>query len=533
MSSELLSSEILKAVTNYVADLKKSVTLVLQTGTHEKREELVDFLSAIAATSPSLDLEQRDTQGSLRGPISFTLEADGEATGIIFSGIPSGHEFNSLILAILQSGAASDLKLDASIIETVRSVNQPLRFEVFISLSCHNCPDVVQTLNKFALLNEKISTEMIDGGLFQGIIKEREIQGVPSIFMNGELFMNGKVDTASIIDKLRPMAITTDTAFERSTPEQDVVVIGGGPAAISAAIYSARKGLSVTVIAETLGGQVKDTMDIENLISVPATTGTKLTGNLHAHLREYDITLREHLSVTDIEQGEPKRLRLSSGELLQARAVIIATGANWKELGIPGEKENIGNGVAFCPHCDGPFFKGKDIAVVGGGNSGMEAALDLSGIAKSVTVLEFLPTLKADQILVDRALDKPNIAIITNAACKRISTDRGKVSAVEYTDRTTDAEHSVAIAGVFVQIGLEPNSEFLNDLVELSDYGEIIINEHGETSQPGIFACGDVTTVPYKQIVIAMGEGAKTSLAASDYLMRHSVPASQGAAAGS
>lgn len=532
MSSELLSSDILNAVTNYVADLKKSVTFVLQTGTHEKREELVDFLSTLAATSPSLAFDQRDTRGSLRSPVSFTLEADDEPTGIIFSGIPSGHEFNSLILAILQSGAASDLKLDASIIETVQSIIQPLRFEVFISLSCHNCPDVVQTLNKFALLNKKISTEMIDGGLFQEIIEERQIQGVPSVFMNGELFMNGKVDTASILDKLRPMAAKTDAAPEHALPEQDVVVIGGGPAAISAAIYSARKGLSVTLIAETLGGQVKDTMDIENLISVPATTGTKLTGNLHEHLCEYDITLREHLRVTEIEQGQPKRLRLSSGELFQARAVIIATGANWKELGIPGEKENIGNGVAFCPHCDGPFFKGKDIAVVGGGNSGIEAALDLSGIAKSVTVLEFLPTLKADQILIDRAMDKPNIEIVTNAACTRISTEKGKVNAVEYTDRTTDTERSVAIAGVFVQIGLEPNSGFLKDLVKLSDYGEIIIDEHGATSQPGIFACGDVTTVPYKQIVIAMGEGAKTSLAASDYLMRQSIPATQGFAAG-
>ena len=532
MSSKLLSSDILKAVTTYVADLKKPVTFVLQTGTHDKRRELVDFLSAIAATSPLLTLEQRDTGGSLRSPISFSLEADGEATGITFSGIPSGHEFNSLILAILQSGGASDLKLDASIIETVQSINEPANFEVFISLSCHNCPDVVQTLNKFALLNQNISTEMIDGGLFQDIIDGRDIQGVPSVFMNGELFMNGKVDIANIIDKLRPMAVKTDGSSERVMPEQDVVVVGGGPAAISAAIYSARKGLSVTVIAETLGGQVKDTMDIENLISVPATTGTKLTGNLHEHLREYDITLREHLRVTNIQQGALKKLHLSSGEIFQARAVIVATGANWKELGIPGEKENIGNGVAFCPHCDGPFFKGKDIAVVGGGNSGIEAAIDLSGITKSVTVLEFLPTLKADKILVDRLQAKSNISVITNAACKQITTEAGKVKAIDYTDRATDTEHSVPIAGVFVQIGLEPNSEFLKDLVELSDYGEIVVNEQGETSQPGIFACGDVTTVPYKQIVIAMGEGAKTSLAASDYLMRQTEPTSQGAAAG-
>ena len=313
MSSELLSSDILNAVTSYVADLKKPVTFVLQTGTHDKREELVEFLSAIAATSPLLSFEQRDTQGSLRSPISFTLEADGDTTGIVFSGIPSGHEFNSLILAVLQSGGASELKLDASIVETVQSINDPIKFEVFISLSCHNCPDVVQTLNKFALLNQKISTEMIDGGLFQDVIDDRDIQGVPSVFMNGELFMNGKVDIANIIDKLRPLAAKIDTISSQAMPEQDVAVIGGGPAAISAAIYSARKGLSVTVIAETLGGQVKDTMDIENLISVPATTGTTLTGNLHEHLREYDVTLREHLRVTEIEQGELKSLHLSRG----------------------------------------------------------------------------------------------------------------------------------------------------------------------------------------------------------------------------
>lgn len=531
MSSELLSSDILNAVTNYVADLKKSVAFVLQAGTHDKREELVDFLSTLAATSPLLTLEQRDTQGSLRSPISFTLEADGAATGITFSGIPSGHEFNSLILAILQSGADSDLKLDTSIIETVQSISHPVKFEVFISLSCHNCPDVVQTLNKFALLNEKISTEMIDGGLFQEIVAEREIQGVPSVFMNDELFMNGKVDIANIIDKLRPLAAEKNNAPIQRSPEQDVAVIGGGPAAISAAIYSARKGLSVTVIAETLGGQVKDTMDIENLISVPTTTGTKLTGNLHEHLLDYNVTLREHLRVTAIQQGDVKQLQLSSGEILPARTVIIATGANWKELGIPGEKENIGNGVAFCPHCDGPFFKGKDIAVIGGGNSGIEAALDLSGITKSVTVLEFLPTLKADKILVDRLLDKPNVSIITNAACNKISTESGTVNAIEYTDRATNAENSVPIAGVFVQIGLEPNSEFLKGLVKLNDYGEIVVNARGETSQPGIFACGDVTTVPYKQIVIAMGEGAKTSLAASDYLMRKTEATSESAAA--
>ena len=308
---------------------------------------------------------------------------------------------------------------------------------------------------------------------------------------------------------------------EPSLPLQDVTVVGGGPAGVAAAIYSARKGLKVTLLAERLGGQVKDTMGIENFISVSSTTGPELSGNLQAHLDDYDITIKEHVRVKNIEKGSVKTLNLSSGELIESKSVILATGANWRELGVPGEQENVGNGVAYCPHCDGPFFKGKDVAVIGGGNSGIEAALDLAGIVKSVTVFEFMPNLKADQVLIDQAEKRDNITILKNVATKQILAEGGKVSAIEYEQRDNGEIKTLELAGIFVQIGLIPNSQFAEDLVERSQHGEIVIDEKCQTSEAGIFACGDVTTVPYKQIVVAMGEGSKASLAAFEYLLTH------------
>ena len=503
--------------------MQKNVTFVVQTGEHSKRAELVSFLSDIAGVSDKLNVEERDTQGQLRSAISFLLEADGQDTGIRFSGIPGGHEFNSLILAILHA-SGTELKVDDSVKSIVKAVKDELNFEVFISLSCHNCPEVVQALNQFALLNDNITSEMIDGGLYQNLISERDIQGVPSVYLNGELFANGKVDAASLIDKL----IERDPSLKEANtgvqlPLQDVTVIGGGPAGAASAIYSARKGLKVTVVAESFGGQVKDTMGIENLISVPKTTGPELVGNLMEHVNDYDITLKEHVRVENIEKGNVKTITLSSGEQIRTRSLVVATGARWRELGVPGERENVGNGVAYCPHCDGPFFKGKDVAVIGGGNSGIEAALDLAGIVKSVTVFEFMPTLKADQVLIDQAEKRDNITIIKNAATRQILAEKGKVNAIEYQDRSTNEVHTLDLAGVFVQIGLVPNSQFMKDVVEMTPYGEIVVDTKCQTSEAGIFAAGDVTTVPYKQIVISMGEGAKASLAAFEYLLSHEV----------
>lgn len=520
----MLSNDILNAVKTYTATMKNSVSLVLQTGEHKKRSELKEFLSQLSSVSENLILVERDE--GLRSPITFYLEVDGQNNGIHFSGIPSGHEFNSLILGVLHSSGTKH-KLDNTLTSMLKKINEPLHFEVFISLSCHNCPDVVQSLNQFALINDNISSEMIDGGLYPALIEDRSIQGVPSVYLNGDLFANGKIDTAQLVDKLIerfPYIVGTDDT--EPLPLQDVTVIGAGPAGVASAIYAARKGLNVTLIADRIGGQVKDTVGIENLISVPKTTGSELTGNMQAHLNEYDITIKEFLRVERIESNSDdsawKRLHLSSGEAIDSKTVIVATGAKWRELGVPGEKENIGSGVAYCPHCDGPFFKGKDVAVVGGGNSGIEAALDLAGMVNHVTVFEFLPELKADKVLVEKAEAHERISIIKNAATKEVVAEDGKVVALAYEDRITGKIKQQSLSGIFIQIGLVPNSGFLAGAVERTKHGEVVIDERCNTSEPGIFAAGDVSTVPYKQIVIAMGEGAKASLSAFDYIIRES-----------
>ncbi|WDE04862.1 alkyl hydroperoxide reductase subunit F [Thalassomonas viridans] len=516
----MLNNDILNALKTYTANMQNAVTLVLQTGEHKKRGELKEFLSQIVSVSDKLQLVERH-EPVLRSPISFGLEVDGRFNGIFFSGIPGGHEFNSLVLAILHSSGTA-LKLDESLKGIIAGVAQELRFEVFVSLSCHNCPEVVQSLNQFALLNDNISAEMIDGGLYLELIEERGIQGVPSVYLNGEVFANGQIDTGKLVEKLvEQYPEVLQSAKHEALPLQDVTVIGGGPAGVAAAIYAARKGLKVTMVADRIGGQVKDTVGIENLISVPKTTGSELTGNMLSHMDDYEITKKEHLRVERVEKGQKtKKLHLSTGEIIETKTIIIATGAKWRELGVPGEKENIGSGVAYCPHCDGPFFKNKDVAVVGGGNSGIEAALDLAGMVNKVTVFEFLPELKADQVLIDKAEAHPKINIIKNAATKEIVAENGKVVGIDYIDRESDAVSHQALSGVFVQIGLVPNSSFLNGVVERTKYDEIIIDEKGQTSEPGIFAAGDVTTVPYKQIVVAMGEGAKASLSAFDYIIR-------------
>jgi alkyl hydroperoxide reductase subunit F len=521
MSSTPISRDILEALTKYTASLKNKVSLVLQTGEHSKRAELASFLNQICGVSEKLLFLERDFKKGARSPLTFFLESNEGLNGISFSGIPSGHEFNSLILAILHSGG-SEIKLDQSIKDMLSNVKEELRFETVVSLSCHNCPDVVQALNQFSIISPKISNEMIDGGLYPDLMKERDIQGVPCVYLNGEVFASGKSDIAKLVSKLEELYPYLKPQLSKSLPLQDVAIVGGGPAGISAAIYIARKGLSVALIAEKIGGQVKETMGIENLISVSNTTGDKLTVDMKSHLSDYDVTLKEHLRVTDLRQGAIKKITLSSGEIIEAKTLIIATGAKWRELGVPGEKENIGNGVAYCPHCDGPFFKGKDVAVIGGGNSGIEAALDLSGIVKKVTVLEFMPDLKADKILIDQAEKKDNIQILSNVQTKKILSTDGRVTGLEYKNRTTNKISLINLDGVFIQIGLIPNSQFMKDVIKLNKHGEIIINEHGETSEEGIFACGDVTTVPFKQIIISMGEGAKAALSASDYLMKYS-----------
>ena len=523
----MIDQGLLDAVKSYSENMTRPITFVLGSGEHSKRAELIDFLTKIAGTTDKINFDSTATDDSLPSAISFKVVShiDGALTdtGIVFSGIPGGHEFTSLILAILQAGGHT-LKLDEGIQKLIKRFNKPLQFQTYVSLSCHSCPDVVQALNQFALLNDDISNEMIDGALFQEQVEANNIQGVPAVFLNGKPFANGKIDTAKLIEKLQeqfPDLLSDASDDAEQLEQQDVTVIGAGPAGVAAAIYTARKGLKVTMVADRIGGQVKDTQDIENLISVPLTTGSELSANFAKHLHEYDITLKEHVSVKEISETEEEnyRIHLNTGETFETRSIILATGAQWRKLGVPGEDENVGQGVAYCAHCDGPFFKGKDIAVVGGGNSGIEAALDLAGIVKHVTVLEFADDLKADQVLINKAKEKNNIDIITSAATQEIKANGGKVTSLVYQDRNSNETKELDISAVFVQIGLVPNTEFIKGFVDLNRFGEIEIDERCRTDRKGIFACGDVTTVPFKQINIAMGEGSKAALSAFEYLV--------------
>ncbi|WP_201605763.1 alkyl hydroperoxide reductase subunit F [Psychrobacter immobilis] len=523
----MIDQNLLDAVKSYSENMTRPITFVLGAGAHAKRAELVDFLTKIAGTTDKINFDAEANDDSLPSAISFKVVShiDGASndTGIVFSGIPGGHEFTSLILAILQAGGHT-LKLDEGIQKLVKRFNKPLQFQTYVSLSCHSCPEVVQALNQFALLNDGISNEMIDGALFQEQVEANKIQGVPAVFLNGKPFANGLIDTAKLIGKLQeqfPDLLSEVEDDAEQLEQQDVTIIGAGPAGVAAAIYTARKGLKVTMVADRIGGQVKDTQDIENLISVPLTNGTDLSTNFVKHLAEYNITLKEHVSVKEIGETEEENysIHLNTGETFNTRSIILATGAQWRKLGVPGEEENIGKGVAFCAHCDGPFFKGKDISVIGGGNSGVEAALDLAGIVNHVTVLEFADELKADQVLINKAKEKTNIEFITGAETQEIKATDGKVSSIVYQDRSTGETHERDLSGVFVQIGLVPNTGFIKGFVDLNRFGEIEIDERCRTDRKGIFACGDVTTVPFKQINIAMGEGSKAALSAFEYLV--------------
>ena len=513
-----LKGDLLKTVSGHFALLEDDVEIVLQKGKHPRRDELSEFLNKIVLLSEKLSFKESEIIGKF-SPLTFSISKKDEESSIFFSGIPGGHEFNSFILSILHTGG-HDLKLDKNIISQVKSVSKNLNFQVFVSLDCQICPDVVQAINKLASVNSNIKCETLDGGVFQEEVKDKDIQAVPTIFLNGEFFSSGKTNIPKIINKLKDQNLIEQKNTILDKDIKDTVIIGGGPAGISSAVYLARKGLNVTLVAETIGGQVKETLGIENLISVIQTTGEKLTSDLHSHLLDYDVQVKDQLLVEKITNGELKKVHLSSGEILQTKTIIIATGAKWRELNIPGEKENLGKGVAYCPHCDGPFFKNKEVAVVGGGNSGLEAALDLSGIVKKVSIVEFMPNLKADKILVDKAIASKNIEIFTNTLTKEVVASNGEVTGLLCEKRDSKNKFKIPLKGIFVQIGLIPNSNFIKDLVDVTEHGEIIIDRNGSTSLEGVFACGDVTTIPYKQIIISMGEGAKTALGVADYLMK-------------
>lgn len=497
--------------------LENKVTLVMTTTGHSDDAELEAMLSGVAETSPKIELRKiSPASGPAPESPQFSIEHKGKDTGICFKGIPGGHEFTSLILAILHADGKGKFP-DALMVQRIKKIKKPIHVRTFMSLSCENCPDVVQALNQIALLNGGMVHEVVDGAYFQNEVQRLAIQGVPSVMVGDELLHSGRIQLLDLVAKLEKKFgvdenVQSEAPVDTNLGHYDVVVIGGGPAGASSAIYTVRKGLKTALLTEKIGGQVQETKGIENLISIPYTEGPKLSADLYKHIESYPIKVYENRRVKSVTKG--REILLESGEKITAESIIVATGAKWRELNVPGEKEYIGRGVAFCPHCDGPYYKGKKVIVVGGGNSGVEAALDLAGIVDHVTVIEYNDQLKADAVLVDKLKATKNIDIITHAKTLKIHGDGQKVSAIEYEDRRTNEVVQKPIDGIFIQIGLIPNSSFLKDVVELTKFGEIVVDGKGRTSTKGIYAAGDVTTTPYKQIIIAMGEGAKAALAA-------------------
>ncbi len=508
----------------YLEKVTQPFEIVASLDDGEKSRELLSLLQDIAGLSDKITLK---TDGDDARKPSFSLNRIGGNISLRFAGIPMGHEFTSLVLALLQVGGHPS-KTAPEVIEQIKALDGDYRFETYFSLSCQNCPDVVQALNLMAVLNSNVKHVAIDGALFQDEVEARQIMSVPSIYLNGELFTQGRMSEEEILAKLDTGSSARDAEKLKAKDAFDVLVVGGGPAGAAAAIYAARKGIRTGVAAERFGGQVLDTMAIENFISVKETEGPKLARALEEHVREYEVDIMNLQRASQlIPAGEDglHRVRFDNGGELKAKTLILATGARWREMNVPGEQEYRGRGVAYCPHCDGPLFKGKRVAVIGGGNSGVEAAIDLAGIVAHVTLLEFGEELRADAVLQRKLNSLPNVRVLKMAQTTEVKGDGQKVTGLVYKDRTNDEVHNVELEGIFVQIGLLPNSEWLKGTLELSRFGEIIVDAKGQTSIPGVFAAGDVTTVPYKQIVIAVGEGAKASLSAFDHLIRSSAPA--------
>lgn len=505
----------------YLERLTRPVELVASLDDGEASRELQALLQDIKGLSDKVSvIERRDD--AERKP-SFLITNPGLDTGVRFAGVPLGHEFTSLVLALLQVGGHPS-KEAADLLEQIRNLNGDFNFETYYSLSCHNCPDVVQALNLMAVLNPRIRHTAIDGGVFQDEISAREVMGVPTVFLNGERFGQGRMELAEIVGKLDKGAAAREAAKLNAKEVFDVLIVGGGPAGAAAALYAARKGIRTGVAAERFGGQVLDTMGIENFISVEKTDGPRFAAAMEQHVRAYDVDIMNLQTARALIPGNLIEVQLESGASLKARTVILSTGARWRNMNVPGEDQYRTKGVTYCPHCDGPLFKGKRVAVIGGGNSGVEAAIDLAGVVAHVTLLEFAPELRADAVLQRKLRSMPNVDIITSAQTTEVTGDGQRVNGLVYKNRATDEMHTLQLEGVFVQIGLLPNTDWLKGTVELSRHGEIIVDAHGRTSVPGVFAAGDVTTVPYKQIVIAAGDGAKAALSAFDHLIRSTAP---------
>ncbi|MCY8953487.1 alkyl hydroperoxide reductase subunit F [Bacillus cereus] len=507
----ILDADIKTQLSQYLQLMENDILLKVSAGDDNVSKDMLALVDELATMSSKITVEKVELE---RTP-SFSVNRPGEDTGVVFAGIPLGHEFTSLVLALLQvSGRAP--KVEQKLIDQIKNIQGEYHFESYISLSCHNCPDVVQALNVMSVLNPGITHTMIDGAAFKEEVESKDIMAVPTVYLNGESFGSGRMTLEEILAK---MGNGPDASELSDKDPYDVLVVGGGPAGASAAIYAARKGIRTGIVAERFGGQVMDTMGIENFISIKKTEGPKLVASLEEHVKEYDIDVMNLQRAKRLEKKELIEVELENGAILKSKSVIVSTGARWRNVGVPGEAEFKNKGVAYCPHCDGPLFTGKDVAVIGGGNSGIEAAIDLAGIVKHVTVLEFMPELKADAVLQERLNSLPNVTVLKNVQTKEI-TGTDKVNGISYIDRETEEVHHVELQGVFVQIGLVPNTDWLGETVERVR-GEIVTDKHGATNVPGVFAAGDCTNNPYKQIIISMGSGANAALGAFDYLIRN------------
>ena len=516
----MLDSNIQAQLKAYLERLQRPIELIASLDDRPASAEMRELITEIAALNDKVTARFDGTDA--RRP-SFQITPLGDDMGVRFAAIPMGHEFTSLVLALLQAGGHPP-KVEADVIEQIQGLEGDFVFETYMSLTCHNCPDVVQALNLMAVLNPRVKHVAVDGGLFQDEVEQRQIMAVPSVYLNGQPFGNGRMEIAEILKKVDTGSAARDAAKLSKKENFDMLIVGGGPAGAAAAVYAARKGIKTGIVAERFGGQTLDTLGIENYISVLETEGPKFAAALEAHVKAYDVDIMNGQRVSKLEPAaEPGgyiSVTLDNGAVLKGRSVILSTGARWKNVNVPGEAEYRNKGVAYCPHCDGPLFKGKKVAVIGGGNSGVEAAIDLAGVVDHVTVVEFADQLKADAVLVNKLKSMPNVDIYTSAQTTEITGDGQKVDGLIFKNRIDGSEHRLPLAGVFVQIGLVPNTEFLKGTVELSRYGEIIIDAKGATNVPGVFAAGDATTVPFKQIIIAAGDGAKAALGAFDHLIR-------------
>ena len=513
----MLDATLKTQLKSYLEKVVYPLELVASLDDSVKAREMKELLQEIGLLSDKITLVER-LEAGVRTP-SFSINRAGSDIGVRFAGVPMGHEFTSLVLALLQVGGHT-IKFDDAVIEQIRNLDGDYEFETFISLSCHNCPEVVQALNAMSVINPRIKVTTIDGGVFPQEVEERRIMAVPMMFLNGEHFGQGRTNVEEILAKLDTNAGARQAEALNKKDVFDVLIVGGGPAGAAAAIYAARKGIKTGVLAERFGGQVLDTLAIENFISVKETDGPKFAMALEQHVKEYEVDIMNTQRAAKLTPGKLVQIETANGAVLKAKTVILATGARWREINVPGEKEYRNHGVAYCPHCDGPLFKGKRVAVIGGGNSGVEAAIDLAGLVKHVTLIEFGAELRADAVLQRKLHSLPNVTVITSAQTTEIHGDGKIVNGLSYTDRVSGESKKVELEGVFVQIGLVPNTEWLKGTVALSRHGEIEVDARGQTSIPGVFAAGDVTTVPYKQIIIATGEGAKAALSAFDHLIR-------------